>query len=94
MNNRLATCRYALDQRGIGHIAFDQFKAWVTQLQVGRLAGGQIIEDAHRVAFSQQRVAQVRANETGTTGDQNGGISHGGRIDPVGAANRRARRVV
>lgn len=80
------------DQPGIGDIAFDQLQPWVVDLQVTASASGKVIENAYSVAFVQQRIAQVGANEAGTAGDQDGGVSHGGRTGPVEAAGRRARR--
>ncbi|MNI74027.1 hypothetical protein D3C73_1300890 [compost metagenome] len=91
MNHSAATCRGALHQCGIGNITLDQLKARVAQLQVVALASGKVVEHTHRVAFSQQRIAQVGANEAGAAGDQDGGVSHGGRNGPVEAAGRRAR---
>lgn len=92
MHDSLATGRSAFDQFGIGDIAFDQLQTRVVHLQVAALAGRQVVEDAHRIAFFQQRIAEVGTNEAGTAGDQNRGISHDDRNDPVRAANRRARR--
>lgn len=92
MHHSTATSRNLLDQPGIGDIAFNQFQPWVADLQVAPLASGEVVENAYCVAFVQQRIAQVGANEAGTAGDQDGGVSHGGRTGPVGAAGRRARR--
>ncbi|MNR47312.1 hypothetical protein D3C85_1663980 [compost metagenome] len=91
MDHGTAASRNLRDQPGIGDIAFNQFQAWVADLQVTPLASGKVVENAYGVAFVQQRIAQVRANEAGTAGDQDGGVSHGGRTGPVEAAGRRAR---
>jgi hypothetical protein len=39
------------------------------RLEVHALAGGEVVDDGDPVAPSDQCVGQVRANETGTTGD-------------------------
>ena len=59
MHDGAATVCGALNQRGIGDITLDQFKARVAQLQVVALAGGEVVEHAHGVPFGQQRIAQV-----------------------------------
>lgn len=87
-----AASRNLRNQLGIGDIAFNQFQPRVANLQVAPLASGEIVENAYGVAFLQQRIAQVGANKAGTAGDQDGGVSHGGRTGPVEAASRRARR--
>ncbi|MNJ70204.1 hypothetical protein D3C77_666410 [compost metagenome] len=92
MHHSTAASRSLSDQPCIGNITFDQFQPWVVDLQIASPAGGEIVENAYGVAFVQQRIAQVGANEAGTAGDQDGGVSHGGRTGPVGAAGRRARR--
>ncbi|MOA12770.1 hypothetical protein D3C78_1327900 [compost metagenome] len=56
-------------QGGIGDVAFDQFDRRVVQRQVAALAGGQIIEDAHRMSLGEQGVGQVRTNETRAAGN-------------------------
>ena len=86
-----AASRNLRDQLGIGDIAFNQLQPWVADLQVAPLPSGEVVENAYCVAFVQQRIAQVGANEAGTAGDQDGGVSHGGRNGPVEAASRRAR---
>ena len=67
-----ATGGGTLNQRGVRHIAFDQLEARVAQLQVVTLAGGKVVEDTYGIALGQQRIAQVRANEAGAAGDQDG----------------------
>ncbi|MNG18749.1 hypothetical protein D3C84_1028420 [compost metagenome] len=94
MHNRLAPRSRPHDQLSFGDIAFDQLKPGVGHLQIGGFAGGQVIENPYRIAFCQQRIAQVRTDEAGATGDQNWGISHDDRIDPVRVANPSARRGV
>ncbi|MNH12119.1 hypothetical protein D3C79_716540 [compost metagenome] len=90
----LATGSHAFDQLGVGDVAFDQFQTRVIYLEVAWFAGRQVIEDTHGITFGQQRIAQVGTDEASATGDQNRGISHDDRSDPVRAANRRARRGV
>ena len=53
VNNGLAACGRALDQLAVSDIAFDQLKPGVVHLQVGGLAGGQIIKDPYRVTLCQ-----------------------------------------
>ena len=85
----------AQDGPSIGDVADQQFHA---RCQVLALAGGQVVQHAHAVAARLQRVGQVRADETGAAGDEDGGggcrgdVSHDGSNGPVGSAVRRARR--
>lgn len=81
------------DHSRIGHVADDQFDLGIIQRQIAALAGGQVIENPHGMALGEQGVSQVRTNETGTTGDQNGTVSHGDRTCPVDREAPHARRV-
>ena len=76
---------------GIGDIADDQFDACILR-QVFALAGREIVQHTNGIAARQQRINQVRADEPGTAGDQNRGISHDGSNAPTGSATRCARR--
>ncbi|MNJ74785.1 hypothetical protein D3C77_717730 [compost metagenome] len=62
------------------------------QLQVGMLAGGQVVQHAHGITPRQQGVGQVGADEAGTAGDQYRGIIHDESNDPVKASGPCARR--
>ncbi len=91
MHHGLAARRSALDQLGVGNVPLDKLKQGVVQLQVVALARGEVVDDAHGVATRQQGVTQVGADEAGTAGDQDGGISHGDRTGPEEAASLHAR---
>src|SRR5580658_507197 len=62
-----------LNRVRIGDVALDQLDAG---RQVGALSGGQVVEYPHGVAVTDQRVAQMRADEAGTAGDEIGEMSH------------------
>lgn len=69
MRDSAATLHRVGDQRRIGDIADNQFNPRIVQRQVAALAGRQIIQNAYRVALGEQGIGEVRANETGATGD-------------------------
>ncbi|MCY1417274.1 hypothetical protein D9M71_328040 [compost metagenome] len=92
MRHGLAAGHGACHQGSVGHIALDQLQTRIVQRQVGALASGQVVQHAHGVAPGKQRIGQVRANETGAAGDEDGGISHGGSNGPARLAMQRARR--
>lgn len=81
MHHSTAASRRLSDQPCIGNITFDQFQPWVVDLQIASPAGGEIVENAYGVAFVQQRIAQVGANEAGTAGDQDGASAMA--VEPV-----------
>ncbi|MNV70208.1 hypothetical protein D3C71_1631560 [compost metagenome] len=47
------------NQSRIGHVADDQFDPGIIQRQIAVLAGGQVIENPHRMALGKQGVSQV-----------------------------------
>ncbi|MNN60080.1 hypothetical protein D3C81_1752380 [compost metagenome] len=47
------------NQSRIGHVAYDQFDPGIVQRQIAVLAGGQVIENPHRMAPGKQGVSQV-----------------------------------
>ena len=53
MYHGAATGDGALNQLSIGHITLDQLQVRVAQLQVVGLAGGKVVENTYRTAFSQ-----------------------------------------
>ena len=59
----------------VGHVALDQRHAG---RQVVARSGGQVVEHAHGVAAAHERVAQMRPDEPGAAGDEEGGhrLSH------------------
>ena len=52
---------------GVRHIGFDQHRA---KGKVRARAGREVVQHAHGVAATHQRVAQMRADKTGAAGDE------------------------
>ena len=75
---------------GLDDIDLLKFKPVVVAqvLEIRQLSGQEIIRCHHRVAFCQQRVAQMRAQESGSSGYQGALRVHDFLIFLVGAGSR------
>ena len=67
-----------IEGAGVADVAFHQFGAHA--VQVGRVAGGVVVEHADRMPAARQPPDQGRAHEAGSAGDQDTLGSHHGRF--------------
>ena len=58
----------AVDRVRVADVADDQLRAWLNMLQVGRLPGAQVIENAHPPPRGSQGLDQVGTDEPSSAG--------------------------
>ena len=84
MKHQVCRGHYFFDKGGIADIALLDFDLIFNVGDIGGRPSGHVVEDRNLVAIFDQRITEVRADKTGSSGDEN---AHGGKsIGKRGAA--------
>ena len=83
MKDQVGRCHQFFNEDRIANVALVDFNFLFDVGDIGGRSGGHIVEDRDLVALGDQCITEVRADKTGSTGDENahGGESIGAGID-------------
>ena len=70
MEDDLDAADGVVDALVAAQLALDHLDVVLETVEVGAVAGGEVVEDAHRVAALEQGVDEVAADESGASGDE------------------------